>query len=280
MRLPKAFEFPVAYRKNGQWIPIAKRKAIVGENGSVYNIVSDKYKLVQHEDVVSVVKHVLNDFGVAPIYEKFELSRNYAVMFYTVLTDRKIVSNDELWFGFTVTNSYDGSTGIGFNVSGMRLACENGLIFSRSLFKTPKIRHLKSLLEPNYDKIADSIKVILENLDELVDLIEMSMKSTVSALELVDFIERTFKDVPVIKRKIYALLKHNGIDLTPYIEEYKKAQGQKPLFEEFAELEEVNIWTAYNCITDVLTHKRGRVDVPRIYELQQKASRLLAYAIS
>ncbi len=280
MRLPKAYEFPVAYRKNGQWVPITKRKAIVGENGVVYNVVSDRYKLVQHEDVVNVVKQVLSDFGVVPIYEKFELSRNYAVMFYTVLTDRKMVSSDELWFGFTVTNSYDGSTGIGFNISGLRLVCENGLMFSRSLFKTPKIRHLKSLLEPNYDKVADSIRIILENLDELVDLIEMSMKSTVSALELVDFIERTFKDVPVIKRKIYALLKHNGIDLTPYIEEYKKSQGQKSLFEEFAELKEVNIWTAYNCITDILTHKRGRVDVPRIYELQQKASRLLAYAIS
>jgi len=275
MRLPRAYEVPVARLAGDKWIRISGRKAIVGEDGTVYNIVSDKYKLVLHQEVVDVVRKVLNDFGITPLQEKVELSRNYAVMLYTVMTDRKIILGDELWFGFTVTNSYDGSLGIGFNVSGLRLVCENGLIFARQLFKTPKIRHLKSLLEPDYRRVAESIKIILDHLDEIVDIIEMSMKSTISPIELVDFIERTFKDVPLIKKKIYAILRHNGINLTPYIEEYQKAQGQ---VEEFLKQhDEINIWTVYNHITNVLTHKRGRVDLPKIYELQQKASKLLAY---
>ncbi len=281
MVLPRAYEVPIARLAGNSWITIPDRKAIVGEDGTVYNIVSSKYKLVLHQEVVDVVKKVLNDFGIKPLHEKVELSRNYAVMLYSVMTDRKIISDDELWFGFTVTNSYDGSLGIGFNISGLRLVCENGLMFARSLFKTPKIRHLKTLLEPNYEKIAESIQIILEHLDEIVDLIEMSMKSTISPIELVDFIERTFKDVPLIKKKIYAILRHNGIDLTPYVEEYQKAQGQATLIEEFLERlenDEINIWEVYNHITNVLTHKRGRVDLPKIYELQQKASKLLAYA--
>lgn len=282
VRFPKAFEHPLYYKKNGELTPIPERKAIVGENGVVYSIVSDKYRLVQHEDVYKTVNQILEELGIDPLLTDVKISRNGGAMLYTVLTDDcKLLNNDYVYLGFSAYNTYDGSSSLRFDFFGFRVVCSNGLIMPRKILDLPKFRHLKGVIDPTYEEIAKTIKGLLDLRFEVLDVLNMATKSTVSAFDLVSFIETTFKNYPLLKENIYRTLKKHGIDLTEALKEYEEFVKQEKELEkllEKLEKEEYNLWTAYNSITEVLTHRPGKVDLPNLYKLQRKTGELLALA--
>ena len=280
--LPKA-ELQPLYRKVGDsYIEIPHRKAVVGENGTVYDIVSDRYRLVLHEEVKEIVDKVIEDMKLSVKSATPKVSIDGAVFFYNVIIDTKEIDNEFIDYGFRITNSYDRSLGV--NVSGyvVRLACKNGLVVSDKLLGK-RMRHTTSLVELDYKLLRETIENIIENLVKVSDIIAMAKKKTVSVWEIVHFVETEFKQMPKAKRLLYARLrKIVGDEIENVIKAY---QLMKQLKDEIKRRElllkyniPINLWEAVNVVTEYTTHNLERRNPQMAHSISRKASELLLLA--
>jgi len=280
--LPKA-ELQPLYRKVGDsYIEIPHRKAVVGENGTVYDIVSDRYRLVLHEEVKEIVDKVIEDMKLSVKSATPKVSIDGAVFFYNVIIDTKEIDNEFIDYGFRITNSYDRSLGV--NVSGyvVRLACKNGLVVSDKLLGK-RMRHTTSLVELDYKLLRETIENIIENLVKVSDIIAMAKKKTVSVWEIVHFVETEFKQMPKAKRLLYARLrKIVGDEIENVIKAY---QLMKQLKDEIKRRElllkyniPINLWEAVNVVTEYTTHNLERRNPQMAHSISRKVSELLLLA--
>lgn len=270
-RLPKATLQPLYRRVGDSYIEIPNRLAVVGENGKVYDIVSDRYQLILHEDVVSTVRKVLKDLKI-DYEEKIRVSYDGSFMVARYITG----DVGEFKVGFTVTNSYDRSSGI--NVTGylFRLVCKNGLVVGEDLLSS-KFRHYAFVVENDYNLIKTSIERLIDSLDEVLQLIEMSKKKTVSVLDVIHFVESTFKTHKKLRTKIYKILKKElGVDIDYWLVVYKGVKNTKNYEDIKNKSDKVNLFDSLNGITYVLS--RYRLDERVRYELSKRTSYLLSLA--
>jgi len=281
-RLPKAELQPI-YRKIGDtYIEISDRRAVVGEDGTVYDIVSDKYKLVQHEQVKEIVDRIIEEMKLPSVVKMPNVSFNGATFFYNVLIDRKAIEDDWLDVGFRVTNSYDRSLGV--NVTGyiVRLVCTNGLVVSERLFGR-KIKHMRPLVELDYKLLKEAIETVIENVMKVLDVIEMARKETVSVWEIVHFIETEFKNMPKARRILYMRLRRivgdeidNVVKAYQLMKKLKKKEEKEQLMERYNI--PVNLWESINVITEYTTHQLERRNPQIAHNISKKASELLLLA--
>jgi hypothetical protein len=289
--LPRAVERPIYFEtEDGRMKKIELRKAIVSPDYRYfYAIVSDKYELVQHEEVYEATLQVLRDLGHEPIIATHpHLSSNGAHMFLDIYVTPFSIEGDDMYFGIRVTNSYDGSYGIHVLGAGYRLACANGMVFADVITKT-SMKHFESVRERNFEEFKKAVKETVKSLDKVAEAIHLAMYEEVDDIQLVHFVETNFPQVSV-RENVYAYLKKHGIDLEKQRNEYLEARAK---FEEEKkvnpvvkfELPEattsVNLWLAYNALTYVLTRieRAGVVQPHKVHELQVKASKLLAKVI-
>jgi len=281
-RLPKAELQPI-YRKIGDtYIEISDRRAIVSEDGTVYDIVSDKYKLIQHEQVKEIVDRIIEEMKLPSAIKIPKISYNGATFFYNVIIDRKAIENDWLDVGFRVTNSYDRSLGV--NVTGyiVRLACTNGLVVAEKLFGR-KIKHMRPLVELDYKLLKEAIETVIENIMKVLDVIEMAKKKTVSVWEIVHFIETEFKNMPKARRILYMRLRRivgdeidNVVKAYQLMKKLKKKEEREQLMERYNI--PVNLWESINVITEYTTHQLERRNPQIAHSISKKASELLLLA--
>ena len=254
--LPKAEELPIAVLKNGTYRIIGNYKAIVSEAGRVYAVVTSKYNLVQHKDVIEITDRILKEYGIKPIKKWIELTKDGSRLFYSLVFKPIEVSGDRIYLGLRITNSYDASMGIHINGYGFRLACKNQMVFDNRI-AGEYAKHFRSIAEFGYEELKKKIEKVLEALEVFKDVILMAQKRTLTASEILRFIDEELKPSKALKRKI--LLKvwaYTGVNLE------KEAER------------EVNVWQAYNGITDTLTH-HAKLNPASIHELQKKASVIL-----
>ncbi|MDQ7031771.1 MAG: DUF932 domain-containing protein [Desulfonauticus sp.] len=274
VRLPRAFEVEVAIRRGGAWRELSNYKAIIGENGQVYDIVSKRYQLIQHEDIVKAVNKVLEEYDIDPLYIKPDISIDGSKMFYNVILKKVNVNDDKCYLGFRITNSYDRSIGIHINGYGMRYACSNQMIFANKLLGQ-YAKHLKPTVELDFKKLKEKIETVIGGLVKIEEVLILATKKTVSPYELIEFIEKEFNVSNKLKMKIYFKIRqYTGVDLLEYKEKLEEMKKVKVVVDG-QEITPINIWEAYNGITDALTHHTKRIDPVRVHELQKKASLLL-----
>jgi len=280
--LPRA-ELQPLYRKVGEtFVEIPHRKAVVGVDGTVYDIVSDKYKLVQHEEVKEIVDKIIEEMKLKSAVKIPKVSYNGAVFFYNVIIDRKAVGDDWLDIGFRVTNSYDRSLGV--NVTGyiIRLVCENGLVIGERLLGR-KIKHMSPLVELDYKLLKESVETVIENIMKVLDVIDMARKKTVSIWEIVHFIETEFKQMPKAKRILYMRLRRIvGDEIDKVVKAYQlmKKLRDREKREEIRQRYDmsVNLWESINVITEYTTHQLERRNPQMAHSISKKASELLLLA--
>ena len=129
--------FPVALREMsfaGQRAgagPIPGRRALVRtDTDEVLNVVSDKYKLVPHQDVLLPVAQALQEMGLAVESEQADVSQNGAYIMYTwILADNPVdvAKGDRVHWAITLRNSYNYEAPLEFSFGAYRLICSNGL---------------------------------------------------------------------------------------------------------------------------------------------------------
>jgi len=292
-KLPKAELQPI-YRKVGNsYVEITNRKAIVGEDGRVYDIVSDRYELVLHETVVNTVRKILRDLNLN-YEEKIKVSFDGSFMVAKYLINTVEISKglkdietnktvyqeyaDILRLGFVVTNSYNRTSGINITGYVFRLACKNGLVVREDVFGR-KFRHYSFVATANYEELRKSITAVIEEINKIPELIQFAMKETVSPLDIVHFIETEFKNVTRLKRILYRKLSNElNVDFDYWVVVYKGLKGtkeskRKEIIEKI-DVPEVNLWDTINVMTELITH--NPLDEKVRYDLSKRVSKLLA----
>lgn len=274
-KLPRAFECEVAVKRGETWKEIDKFKAIVGENGKVYGIVSKRYQLVLHEEIVDAVNKILKEYEIEPIGATPVVSFDGSKLFYDIILKKINIMGDQVYLGFRITNSYDRSIGIHINGYGMRIACSNAMIFSNKILGE-YAKHLKPIVEFNFKLLKEKIESVISGLKKIETVLTLATKKTVSPYELIEFIEKEFNVSNKLKFKIYAKIKkYTGLDLLEYKRKMEEMKKKVTVVVDGQKVELVNVYSAYQGLTDALTHHTKKLDPIKVHELQKKASKIL-----
>jgi len=277
-KLPKAFECEVAVKRGNTWRELENYKAIVGENGQVYDIVSKRYQLVLHEEVVDAVNNILKEYRIKPIRAEPVVSFDGSKLFYDVILKKVHIMDDPIYLGFRITNSYDRSMGIHINGYGMRIACSNAMIFANRILGE-YAKHLKPIAEFDFKALRDKITTVIKGLVKMETVLTLATKKTISPYELIDFIEKEFNVSNKLKFRIYAKIKkYTGLDLLEYKKKMEEMKKKVKVIVDGQEVTLVNVYSAYQGLTDALTHHTKKLDPVRVHELQKKASKILVIA--
>lgn len=112
------------YTQDGYLIPGYKAN-IRSTDGSALGIVSDKYKVVQNEEAFRFTDDLL---GAGVTYETAgSLQGGHKVWMLAKMSQRYIISGDEIAPYLVVMNSHDGSSGIKVAMTPIRVVCQNTL---------------------------------------------------------------------------------------------------------------------------------------------------------
>ena len=144
-------------------------KAIVTENDKLVSIVSKKYKLIQHTEVLDKLEISSKLFKESVIYKSFYPLDTKAVMYATLMFKNnmqiEIKPKDTVSFGIQVINSVDSSQSLTVLPFSLRLVCKNGMTHKEFISKTMK-KHYDSATE-----ILDNLtNIILETVEKLYPL--------------------------------------------------------------------------------------------------------------
>ena len=111
-------DFPVAlepvYRKNGSFVEVPNRLAVVRtDSGATLGIVSRRYKLVTHQDLLEIVAEATKTLDVGPVPRGIYVDRGGARMralFKFPALARPVIKGDEICPCLTIQNTYDATT--------------------------------------------------------------------------------------------------------------------------------------------------------------------------
>lgn len=172
---------PVSIENGGSDDVIRGRKAVVRQDtGDVLGIVSDKYQLLEHKDVIQGFREALKDIEHS---EKITMKKNGAQMFaeYRLSSIQvEVKPNDIVGLRLIVKNSYDGSNSLQIILGAFRLVCSNGMIIGKRFF-TYSQRHIGSETGIKVEKLSANISKMTEQFkDTLPSFQEMSRQQVVT----------------------------------------------------------------------------------------------------
>ena len=195
--------------------PVNNRKLVLdSRTGTQFDIVSDLYKIVYHEEIVSKLLEALpEEYGKAEITINMYRggARTGIQALFPNMGDFKVngsVINPKI----LLRNSYDRSTNVVFDWGAMETICTNGLIAFVSKEQT-RAKHIDGSITKM--QLRNSIKRSLEDFSKQHDLwiswaerelSEIQVKTVLEDLPFTDKEQENLMDLP--------LLNHNGMSLS------------------------------------------------------------------
>jgi len=274
VKFPTVEKRKVYVSHNGEFVEIEKHYAVVNAgNGYVYDIVTSRYEIVRHEEVVDAVKTALAEYEIEPTYFDVILSGEHgARMFVKVLWQDETIKGDKLQLGMLVTNSYDRSMGINAGGFGLRIACQNQMVFGKEIAFEYTL-HTTNVRE----RLAEMMPNVLDKLEQVVDIVNMAMSDTVSLREVAELIRGLYLGKKRTERLLNAIAKYVDAEtaelLRKELEAIEKAEKEE-VMARLAMLEDYDAsrWDVYNAFTETFTHHAGKVDEFTRYYWQKKTS--------
>ena len=211
---------------------IKNRSAVVRtDTNEALGIVSTKYQLLKHADVV-------NGFRKALANERFtetiKVAKNGAQLYATYSLPEHMVEirpNDHVSLQFIVKNSYDGTNSLHIMLGAFRLVCTNGMIIGKR-FSTFTQKHVGSEAEAiDAGKLKGKVESITAQFQKTLPMMQTMAATpvTIDPDELFDFKQL---HLPRYLVKLAA-------------EEYTNAHDQ-------------SLWGFYNALTWAITHHMKR----------------------
>lgn len=255
--MPDAVEKPV-------WVDgkVAKGfKALVASDGHVYDIVSWRYEVIKHKEVVDAVRTKLQEEGYE-FEENVQFGKRGAIMFYRILLPEMALNDDnsQIKFGFLVTNSYDRSMGINVNGYAFRMACLNQMVFGKEVMAEFAM-HARSTKERDLARVKMMVERVIERLEDVRNVIQEAQKGVVNVVDLANFIEKLRLSKKMKENLVRVINKYVGFDIS---QKLKAIEAENVL---------LNRWKVYNAFTDAFTHYRMN-EVLR-YDLLKRCCKLL-----
>lgn len=228
------YDFPVSKEtvflspSEGATQPIPHFEAIVRKDtNDVLGIVSEKYKLRTHGEVINAFRTALEGQGFE---EKIQLAKNGAQLFatYKLLGEQiEVGVGDFVSLQFVVKNSYDGSSALQIMLGAYRLVCSNGMVIGKSFYKFSQ-RHIGDKNGAmDTEKLRGQIFALSEQFRGVLPTLQKMSNQEVTAAEEYLFDAKT-------------------LQLPEYIVEEARAQWQQE--------RDKNVWGFYNSLTHAITH--------------------------
>ena len=230
--------FPVVLREicttndHEKSVKIPNRLAVLRtDTKHTLGIVSTKYELLKHADVVNGFRKALKDERYE---ETIKLAKNGAQLYATYSLPEHTVEirpNDRVSLQFIVKNSYDGTNALHIMLGAFRLVCTNGMIIGKR-FSTFTQKHVGSEAET-----IDATK-----LKEKVDTITAQFQKTLPLMQ-------SMAETPVTIDHD-ELFNPKQLHIPKYLTELAT--------EEYIRADDQSLWGFYNALTWAITHKMKR----------------------
>jgi len=215
--------------------------------GQIAAVVSDRYKLVQHGEMVRAVSAAISDLNIKATAEVKEANNRLFVDIEFADSKLYVDKGEEFIAGLRIINSYDKSTGITVTPRLKRLVCLNGMVIQTGFVREYSITHIKSLREDFVGVVEKMLNAMINNNEKLKAMVNDCIGDSIE-WELLDKILgrlcwHTTKHVDAIKKKL-------------------------------AGIEKPTRWDVYNAFTAYATH--GEHIKPNVEaELQKRANKIL-----
>lgn len=208
-------------------VVVPKKLAVVRtDTDEPIGVVSNKYQLVKHGDVVDSFRGALKKIKHT---ETIKVARNGAQLFATYKLDQEKVEvrkGDIVSLQFIVKNSYDGSNALQIMLGAYRLVCENGMVLGKNFFFY-------------------SHKHIGQNNNDVPELIEKLTTQFKTTLPVMQQMAKDKITTPVEK-----LFAREKVKLPVYLLDEAKVAYEND--------KDFTRWGFYNALTNAITHKSKR----------------------
>ena len=222
------FDFPVKLspiKTNGVVIP-HKVSVFRTDLNKPIGVVSDKYSLIPHNEVIKGMRQAL---GTTKYEEKVELLKDGAHMFATYKipgVQVEVAKGDMVALQVIARNSYDGRKAFSLTLGAFRLVCTNGMIIGREFF-TFSQRHVEAGTEFNSE-------LLKERIGEMVSSFKGSLE---------DMKKMTYTQ---LSKNPDTLFDPEIVDLPEYLVKAAK--------EEYLKAKVHTVWGFYNSLTFAISH--------------------------
>jgi Domain of unknown function (DUF932) len=223
------YNFPVELRTistepDGFNIP-HRRAVIRTDTMRPLGVVSDKYSLLPHADIVDALRETLKGQKTD---EKIHVTHDGARMYLeiTLPEETLTVEGDEIAMRLVVANSYDGSRKVHIAFGAYRLVCSNGMIIGRKLLSLNK-RHV------------GEVTLEVAQMRKQMTLLTYVFQST----------------APAMRKMANTRLLHSPKKFFDAKTLHMPAYLVKIAAVQFAQAEDGTAWDAYNALTFAITHK-------------------------
>jgi len=210
---------------------IKGKKAIVRtDSGAVLGVVSNRYEVFKHEDVLDSINGVSNNLNL--IQPEPSFYKDGAVMHadYYLGATKEIASStvgDMVKFGIRIMNSYDGSFKLSYLLVAFRLVCSNGLVLPKTI-RSFSIKHFKSNANRfKGEDIFNRLNTSLNDIDSIVSNYDNWARRKVTTQEVNSFL----------------------------ITEFGKRESKNLINYSENQIEEYTVWGLYNMLTQYVTYE-------------------------
>lgn len=271
--LPDAEMVPIFTQLDGQYPNVRGHAAIRdrADANRVFSVVSDRYKLIRHQEVIERVFEVMDKVPGVTLLPRARITNQGAQvrLDFPFGEAGAVVSKDMVQPSLTIMNSYDLSLNFGLYVGAMRLVCSNGLM-AWTQHAGARHRHIgkvRSFIEPG----------------DVGRMIEVFATETAPLWSKAATLELTFDEA----ENVYSYAE-NQLSMPTMVVKAAKEIWQNRFA--MAEEERGNTaWIVYNTFTNAITHNRMRrrndprteiLPVAKEKTLQEVAGKLLQHVVN
>lgn len=230
-------------------IPVPNKKVLYrDDNNGFLNIVSLKYKPVDHRSMIDALRSIIAYSGLnyESVQETITTDKSGAKCFVKyVLPNEQIQTpdGDTAALSFLGVNSFDGTFAFILSVGARQSACMNGQVFTKNAATLYKSRHCQGL---SVGRGADILRKGVEVLESQQKLWQDWYKSPVESMVLVNTIFARAAGIEDYFKFVAQNRTSKSLDYMrqQFLKVYKPRLGN-------------NYWAVYNAMTDWSTHASG-----------------------
>jgi hypothetical protein len=245
--------FPVALRDvqyvtpEGNTVAVPKRKAVVNlDSGEALSVVSDRYELVTHAEVLGAVERTLQRIGLGDTPRGIHVDKGGARFraLYKIESRKFDIGNgkrDELCPMIRITNSYAADSRVVMELGAFRFVCTNALVGGGGVFAAGfRAIHAGEI---NADATAEQMGDIIERFPELSETF------------------RAWRDMAWSPRLADEVVENLEGAAKVHKSEITKGWASRAIG---------NVWKAYNVATEYATHRTRTAGVA--YDLLRRVN--------
>jgi len=228
------------------------RKAIKGlEDGHIYEIVSDRYSIVNHQETISWVEELLASDPALQNYNKMIHTEDHGARMKLTYTFPELLyevaEGDVINPQINVMNSLDRKWGYAVLVGAYRLVCSNGMVVGQKTGEY-KNKHVTTL-----DK-SEALEIVHSGLEGLKETCTTwaSWRESVLPMKQAETTLKTLDLKPKEAEGLYTEAEvSTGLTLATWLEAMKNYKTQV--------VQQMTWWVFFNIITQYITHRVASV---------------------